>query len=76
MHKKHVELQTTNCSPNSDPAAPTQTIAPNTNKRKRRRQPTPRLHGMDPIRILFLKGLLDTYADEQYTSAIQKLPEA
>ena len=31
---------------------------------------------MDPIRIPYLKGLLDTYTDEQYKAAIAKLPEA
>jgi hypothetical protein len=30
---------------------------------------------MDPIRIPYLKGLLDTYTDEQYKVAIKNLPE-
>jgi len=50
---------------NTDPAAPTHNaIELESNKRKRRMLPPPRLHGKDPIRIPFLKGLLDTYTDE------------
>jgi hypothetical protein len=39
-------------------------------------QPPPRLHGMDPIRIIFLKGLLDTYTNEHFKATIKNLPEA
>jgi hypothetical protein len=45
-------------------------------KRERGMPPTPRLHGTDPIRISFLKGLLEAYTDEQYKAAIKNLPDA
>jgi hypothetical protein len=76
MHKKHVELQKTKRSSSSDPTSPTHDVVLETNKRKHRVLPPPRLHDMDPIRTPFLKGLLDTYTDEQYKATIQKLPEA
>jgi hypothetical protein len=65
MHRKHDELQKTKSGSSFDPAAPTHNaVALETNRRKSRMQPPPRLHGMDPNRIPFLKGLLDTYTDE------------
>jgi hypothetical protein len=71
MRRNHVELQKTKSSSNSDPAAPTPAIEPDNKMRKRRMLPTPRLPGMDPIRIRYLKGLMDTYTDEQYKADIK-----
>ena len=51
-------------------------IDPHKTYRKRRRLPTPRLLGTDPIRIPHLTGLLDTYTKEQYEAAINNLLES
>jgi len=70
------ELQITKCSSSSDRAAPTPAIELDNKMIKRRMLPTPRLPGMDPIKITYLKGLFDTYTDEQYEATIKNLPEA
>ena len=77
MHKKHNELQKTKNDSSFAPAAPTHNVVVlETNKKKCGQQPPPRLHGMDPNKIPFLKGLLDTYTDEQLKATIKKLQEA
>jgi len=77
MHRKHDELQKTKNGCSFALATPTHNVVVlETNKKKRKMQPPPRLHGMDPNMIPFLKGLIDTYTDEQFKAAIKKLPEA
>jgi hypothetical protein len=71
IRKNHVELQKTKCGSSSSPAAPTPAIEPDKQMRKLRMLPTPRLPGMDPIRIPYLKELLETYTDERYKAAIK-----
>ena len=51
-------------------------IEPNKTIRKHRRLLSPRLIGMEPIRIPYLKGLVDIYTDEQYKATIKNLSES
>ena len=76
MSKKHLELQKTKYNASSSPTTPSYATDPNKMFRKRRRLPTPRLLGTDPIGIPHLTGLLDTYTNEQYKSVINNLPKS
>jgi hypothetical protein len=76
LSKTSKEFHKSNSNANSGPPASTLAMALENNIRVRKRLPTPRPLGTNPIRIPHLVELMDTYTDEKFKTTINNLPDS